>query len=84
MSREIEFYNLDVIISVGYRVKSLRGYPLLDQSDQPVTAVHPRFLDTPPDICGDNYVVEFLELAHGHSEAELQTALVRQGGFKKS
>ena len=28
----------------------LRGYPLLDQSDQPVTAVHPRFLDTPPDI----------------------------------
>ena len=50
MSREIEFYNLDVTISVGYRVKSLRGYPLLDQSDQPVTAVHPRFLDTPPDI----------------------------------
>ena len=28
----------------------LRGYPLLDQSDQPVTAVHPRVLDTPPDI----------------------------------
>lgn len=25
VSREIEFYNLDVIISVGYRVKSLRG-----------------------------------------------------------
>ncbi len=25
MSREIEFYNLDVIISVGYRVKSHRG-----------------------------------------------------------
>lgn len=25
MSREIDFYNLDVIISVGYRVKSLRG-----------------------------------------------------------
>ena len=23
--REIEYYNLDVIISVGYRVKSLRG-----------------------------------------------------------
>jgi hypothetical protein len=28
----------------------LRGYPLLDQADQPITAVHPRFLDTPPDI----------------------------------
>ena len=28
----------------------LRGHPLLDQSDQPVTAVQPRFLDTPPDI----------------------------------
>lgn len=25
VTREIEFYNLDVIISVGYRVKSLRG-----------------------------------------------------------
>ena len=25
VSREIEYYNLDVIISVGYRVKSLRG-----------------------------------------------------------
>ena len=25
MSRDIEYYNLDVIISVGYRVKSLRG-----------------------------------------------------------
>ena len=25
VSREIEFYNLDVIISVGYRVKSQRG-----------------------------------------------------------
>jgi len=25
VAREIEFYNLDVIISVGYRVKSLRG-----------------------------------------------------------
>jgi hypothetical protein len=25
VSREIEFYNLDVIISVGYRVKSHRG-----------------------------------------------------------
>ena len=25
ISREIEFYNLDVIISVGYRVKSPRG-----------------------------------------------------------
>ena len=25
VSRDIEFYNLDVIISVGYRVKSLRG-----------------------------------------------------------
>ena len=25
MSREIEYYNLDVIISVGYRVKSQRG-----------------------------------------------------------
>ena len=25
MTREIEYYNLDVIISVGYRVKSLRG-----------------------------------------------------------
>lgn len=25
VEREIEFYNLDVIISVGYRVKSLRG-----------------------------------------------------------
>lgn len=25
ISREIDFYNLDVIISVGYRVKSLRG-----------------------------------------------------------
>lgn len=25
VSREVEFYNLDVIISVGYRVKSLRG-----------------------------------------------------------
>jgi len=32
----------------------------------------------------DSYVVEFIELAHGHSEAELQTALVGQGGFKKS
>jgi hypothetical protein len=31
-------------------IQILRGYPLLDQSDQPVTAVHPRFLDTPPDI----------------------------------
>ena len=25
VSRDIEYYNLDVIISVGYRVKSLRG-----------------------------------------------------------
>ena len=25
VSREIQYYNLDVIISVGYRVKSLRG-----------------------------------------------------------
>jgi hypothetical protein len=25
VTRDIEFYNLDVIISVGYRVKSLRG-----------------------------------------------------------
>ena len=25
VSRNIEYYNLDVIISVGYRVKSLRG-----------------------------------------------------------
>ena len=25
VSREIEYYNLDVIISVGYRVKFLRG-----------------------------------------------------------
>lgn len=25
MSRDIEYYNLNVIISVGYRVKSLRG-----------------------------------------------------------
>lgn len=25
VSREIEYYNLDVIIAVGYRVKSLRG-----------------------------------------------------------
>lgn len=25
IEREVEFYNLDVIISVGYRVKSLRG-----------------------------------------------------------
>lgn len=25
VSRDVEFYNLDVIISVGYRVKSLRG-----------------------------------------------------------
>ena len=25
VSREIEYYKLDVIISVGYRVKSLRG-----------------------------------------------------------
>ena len=25
MVRQIEYYNLDVIISVGYRVKSLRG-----------------------------------------------------------
>jgi len=25
VKRDIEFYNLDVIISVGYRVKSLRG-----------------------------------------------------------
>jgi hypothetical protein len=27
VNREIEFYNLDVIISVGYRVKSHRGTP---------------------------------------------------------
>ena len=25
VTRNIEFYNLDIIISVGYRVKSLRG-----------------------------------------------------------
>ena len=25
VEREIDFYNLDVIISIGYRVKSLRG-----------------------------------------------------------
>ena len=25
MERQIEYFNLDVIISVGYRVKSLRG-----------------------------------------------------------
>jgi hypothetical protein len=25
VERDIDFYNLDVIISVGYRVKSLRG-----------------------------------------------------------
>ena len=25
VSRDIEYYNLDIIISVGYRVKSLRG-----------------------------------------------------------
>ena len=25
MTRDIDYYNLDVIISVGYRVKSLRG-----------------------------------------------------------
>ena len=28
VSRDIEYYNLDVIISVGYRVKSLRGTQL--------------------------------------------------------
>lgn len=32
------------------RFDALVGYPLLDQADQPITAVHPRFLDTPPDI----------------------------------
>lgn len=26
VTRNIEYYNLDVIISVGYRVKSKRGY----------------------------------------------------------
>ena len=42
--------------AMSSRMQILRGYPLLDQSDQPVTAVHPRFLDTPPDICGDKIV----------------------------
>ena len=28
MTRKVTFYNLDVIISVGYRVKSLRGIRL--------------------------------------------------------
>ena len=34
VERMIEFYNLDVIISVGYRVKSQRGVQLLIYGDQ--------------------------------------------------
>jgi hypothetical protein len=43
VTREIEFYNLDAIISVGYRVKSQRGVCTLGEP----TAVSPQLLRAP-------------------------------------
>ena len=40
VSRDIEFYNLDVIISVGYRVKSHRGTQFRHLGDATVAGIH--------------------------------------------
>ena len=39
VSRDIDYYNLDVIISVGYRVKSLRGTQFRIYSQPPLISI---------------------------------------------
>ena len=43
VSREVDHYNLDVVISVGYRVKSLRGVQFRQWATQMLHRACPKF-----------------------------------------
>ena len=47
VQREVEFYNLDTIIAVGYRVKSHRGTQFRQWATARLSEYH-AFLDTQP------------------------------------